>query len=62
LRLHASEAEPLWLIHTSDNVAVNGNDLAATSVWYADEPVDVSIGRGGELLIAYEGSFLRASG
>lgn len=61
LRLNASEAEPLWLIPTRDHASVNGTDLAAASVWFADEPVGVSIKGAGELLVAYEGSSLRSS-
>jgi mannose-6-phosphate isomerase len=61
LRPYASETEPLWLMPMRDHVSVDGIALPAASVWYADQPIDVSIDSAGELLIAYEGSSVRSS-
>ena len=55
IRLRASETEPLWLIPQDAPVTANGTPLEGASVWIADEPVDVEM-KGGELLIAYEGT------
>ena len=61
-RLEASASEPLWLIPMREHVLANDTPLPAASVWIADEPVEVEIGDGGELLLAYEGSTLRTAG
>ena len=60
-RIEASKAEPLWLIPTQDTVAANRTALPSASVWIADEPVELEIEDGGEMLIAYEGSIVRAA-
>lgn len=57
--LHASEAEPVWLIPLRGEIAASGSRLAPASVWIADTPVDLGIESDGELLIAYEGSDIR---
>jgi mannose-6-phosphate isomerase len=58
--LEASEAARSWLIPTRSMVRANGAELPASSVWIADEPIELAIEDGGELLVAYEGSAVRA--
>ena len=58
--LHASERNPLWLIPIEGEIEANGRFLGAASVWIAEEPVQLEI-ENGELLVAYEGSGLRAA-
>jgi len=53
--LRASGSDPLWLIPMQTGISVNGTALEPASVWIIDEPADLAIGDGGELLIAYEG-------
>jgi mannose-6-phosphate isomerase len=59
-RLDASEAGPMWLITVRGTVYANRTALPAASVWIADEPIALEIDDGGELLVAYEGSAVRA--
>ena len=59
-RLDASEAGPMWLIPVRGTVFANRTALAAASVWIADEPIELEVEHGGELLVAYEGSAVRA--
>ena len=59
-RLDASEAGPMWLIPVRGTVYANRTALAAASVWIADEPIELEVEDGGELLVAYEGSAVRA--
>lgn len=58
--LDASEAAPMWLITVRGTVYANRTALPAASVWIADEPIELEIDDGGELLVAYEGSAVRA--
>ena len=59
-RLDASEVGPMWLIPVRGTVYANRTALAAASVWIADEPIELEVEDGGELLVAYEGSAVRA--
>jgi len=58
-RLRANEGEPLWLIPMRAEIVADGVALTPGSVWIADEPPQLEISSGGELLIAYEGSSVR---
>ena len=58
--LEASGGEPLWLIPARSTVSANRELLPAGSVWIADEPVELEIEDGAELLVAYEGSTVRS--
>lgn len=59
--LHASAAEPIWLIPLAGSIRANGATLDPASVWIADEPLELQIEAGGELIIAYEGLSVRPS-
>jgi mannose-6-phosphate isomerase len=59
-RLRASKEAPLWLISMTGPAHANGQELDESSVWIADDEVDLELGRGSELLVAYEGSEIRA--
>jgi mannose-6-phosphate isomerase len=54
--LPANGSKPLWLIPQRGEVLANGTPLGSSSVWIVDEPVDLEVREGGELLIAYEGA------
>jgi len=58
--LRAGENDPLWLIPMRAGIAVNGTALNPASVWIADDPAELAIDEGGELLVAYEGPDIRA--
>jgi mannose-6-phosphate isomerase len=58
-RLHASEADPLWLITLTGPALANGQLLDEPSVWIAETEVDLQIVAGAELLVAYEGAETR---
>jgi mannose-6-phosphate isomerase len=59
-RLRASQAAPLWLITLTGPAHANGQKLDEASVWIADDEVHLELGPGSELLVAYEGSEIRA--
>ena len=59
-RFDASDVGPMWLIPVRGTVYANRTALAAASVWIADEPIELEVEDGGELLVAYEGSAVRA--
>ncbi|HJR83050.1 MAG TPA: class I mannose-6-phosphate isomerase, partial [Sphingomicrobium sp.] len=50
---------PSWLIPTRSMIRANGTELPPASVWIADEPLELEVEEGGELLVAYEGSTVR---
>jgi mannose-6-phosphate isomerase len=54
-KLHASEADPLWLITLTGPARADGQLLDECSVWIAEAEVDLQIHAGAELLVAYEG-------
>ena len=55
-RLSASRLQPVWLMPIRGSVKADDAVLRAASVWIADDPVQLEIEAGGELIIAYEGS------
>ena len=57
--LRASDEEPLWIIPLTGRATANGEPLEFPSVWIAEEPVQLLIRDGGEVLLAYEGDDLR---
>lgn len=59
-RLQASEAAPLWLITLAGPARANEQLLDFPSVWIAEAAVDLDLGPGAELLVAYEGSETRS--
>ncbi len=58
--LSASKEAPRWLIPLGGLVTVDGVELEQPSVWIAEEPLQVAVGEGGKLLVAYEGPFVEA--
>ena len=57
--LFADESAPLWLIPLRGPASANSQELAQPSVWIAECPVQLDVGTGGELLVAYEGQSIR---
>ena len=53
------ECSPWCLIPPGGNVRANGAELPPSSVWIADEPLELDVEEGAELLVAYEGSTVR---
>ena len=58
-RLIASKSDPLWLIPLAGPASENDQELDASSVWIAEGEVDLQIGAGADVLVAYEGSETR---
>ncbi|GAA4745203.1 class I mannose-6-phosphate isomerase [Sphingomonas daechungensis] len=56
----ATDAEPAWLIPIKGTIAADGQALVAPDVWIAEGRAAVEVGPDSELLVAYEGTRLRA--
>ena len=56
VELPAREKRPLWLIPLGGNISANNEVLELGSVWFADEPLTLTLDDGGDILIAAPGS------
>ena len=55
-RLAPAAGRPVWLVPLAGEGAIDGGALEAGGVWLADGPVDLSLGAGIDLLVAYPGA------
>lgn len=54
--LDAAASRPAWLIPIAGEVETDGTIVAPGSVWMVDEPVDLRLGPGADLLVAAPGT------
>lgn len=57
--VEASAERPTWIVPVAGEATLDGTALKAGEVWLANSDVAVTVGEGGEVLIAYPGAEVR---